>query len=774
MRSIPDPPMRSTPPDPEPDTIWRSPASVAPATRQPSPVAPTRYASGTRTSSRNTSLKSTSPPMCRSGRTSTPGACRSTMKYVSPRRFGTAGSVRARQIAKSERCAHVVQTFWPLSTHSSPSRTARVASDARSDPAPGSLSSWHHFSSLRTSGGRNRRRCSSVPCANRAGAALFRPSGFSRPRLYGARTGFGDPRLARARGRGRRTRPARSRPRGRCRRTSGTRPRRPPGSAPSGSPPARRDAAASRQAAGTLRRRPTPRRRCGPRPPRTTGRAAAEGRIHRAVPYASGRRERRRDHRRRASRACAPEDRGRAAAHPAAALPLPERGHVPPRGRGLRRRQPAVGRARLRADHSLGRPDRVAAPGRRRHADRRGRGHRAPPTTSRTLLRGDPIRGAHAFYSGSSREWWAPLRPGRRVVRRNALVGVHDKSSDFAERAIHEWTAEVFASRDPDEVLSAQYRLMIRTDRTKAEERGKNDAIVIEPYTDDADRGDRRGLGGGAVAPAGQRAALVGGRRGGRRGRAAREGAAARHRHGLLARRDGHGALRREGAAARLRPAAARAAVLPARRPQHPRRAAARPLGSGVGAPGRATPRATTTAACARPGSSTSAPTGWATTRGSGSSTASSGSSTTSATPTGCAAGSRASCSPTATGRRSSSTIWGENQRGETTTPGHATILLPEPRARRGAAPGRAGRRDHRARTRSAALVDRFAARSRGGRVADEAVPDPAGRSRRRDATARCCASGSTGRIAATRSPTTSCSRSSRRSRRRAATSRCG
>ncbi|HMF04882.1 MAG TPA: MaoC family dehydratase N-terminal domain-containing protein, partial [Acidimicrobiia bacterium] len=61
------------------------------------------------------------------------------------------------------------------------------------------------------------------------------------------------------------------------------------------------------------------------------------------------------------------------------------------------------------------------------------------------LLKGDPIRGAHAFYAGSFREWWAPLRPGTPVTRRNALVGVHDKHSEFAERAVHEWTAEVFA-----------------------------------------------------------------------------------------------------------------------------------------------------------------------------------------------------------------------------------------------------------------------------------------------------------------------------------------
>ncbi len=37
----------------------------------------------------------------------------------------------------------MVQTFWPVTTHSSPSSSARVASEARSEPAPGSLNSWH-------------------------------------------------------------------------------------------------------------------------------------------------------------------------------------------------------------------------------------------------------------------------------------------------------------------------------------------------------------------------------------------------------------------------------------------------------------------------------------------------------------------------------------------------------------------------------------------------------------------------------------------------------
>lgn len=100
------------------------------------------------------------------------------------------------------------------------------------------------------------------------------------------------------------------------------------------------------------------------------------------------------------------------------------------------------------------------------------------------LMKGDPLRGVHAFYSASAREWWAPLRPGQAVTRRNALVGVLDKSSEFAGRAVHEWTAQVFrAAGGP--LLAGQYRLMIRTERTKARERQKYDSVEIKPYGED-------------------------------------------------------------------------------------------------------------------------------------------------------------------------------------------------------------------------------------------------------------------------------------------------
>ncbi len=104
---------------------------------------------------------------------------------------------------------------------------------------------------------------------------------------------------------------------------------------------------------------------------------------------------------------------------------------------------------------------------------------------TRALLKGDPLKGAHAYYSGSFREWWAPLREGDRVVRRSALVGVHDKSSKFARRAVHEWTAEVFATAD--RVLSAQHRLMIRTDRAQVERehRDGDTSFSVDPYSDE-------------------------------------------------------------------------------------------------------------------------------------------------------------------------------------------------------------------------------------------------------------------------------------------------
>ena len=56
-----------------------------------------------------------------------------------------------------------------VDTHSSPSRTARVLSAARSEPAPGSLNIWHQISSQAKAGRRWRSSCSSVRVGDERG-----------------------------------------------------------------------------------------------------------------------------------------------------------------------------------------------------------------------------------------------------------------------------------------------------------------------------------------------------------------------------------------------------------------------------------------------------------------------------------------------------------------------------------------------------------------------------------------------------------------------------
>src|SRR3954463_9284103 len=72
--------------------------------------------------------------------------------------------------------ANVVHTFWPVTTYSSPFRTARVLSDARSEPDSGSLKPWHHISSADRIGERKRAFWSSVPWAITVGPPIVSPS----------------------------------------------------------------------------------------------------------------------------------------------------------------------------------------------------------------------------------------------------------------------------------------------------------------------------------------------------------------------------------------------------------------------------------------------------------------------------------------------------------------------------------------------------------------------------------------------------------------------
>ena len=118
------------------------------------------------------------------GRMSTPGWSAGTRISDSPRCFGASGSVRHSTYNQSARVPNVIQIFCPFSTHSSPSRTARVRTPPRSEPASGSLKPWPHMSSQRMMRGRKRAFCSSLPACSNVGPKRSRPC---TPTQYGAR-----------------------------------------------------------------------------------------------------------------------------------------------------------------------------------------------------------------------------------------------------------------------------------------------------------------------------------------------------------------------------------------------------------------------------------------------------------------------------------------------------------------------------------------------------------------------------------------------------------
>ena len=87
-------------------------------------------------------------------RVSMPGVFMLRKKNVSPLCFGALGSLRVTRMAHVGPVGARRPDLLAVDTQSSPSRTARVRSPARSEPAPGSEKSWHQTSSPRRAGRR--------------------------------------------------------------------------------------------------------------------------------------------------------------------------------------------------------------------------------------------------------------------------------------------------------------------------------------------------------------------------------------------------------------------------------------------------------------------------------------------------------------------------------------------------------------------------------------------------------------------------------------------
>ena len=88
--------------------------------------------------SKKVSQKGELPEMRRMGRTVTPGWFMLNSRKLMPSCLGTSGSVRTRQKIQSALKAPEVHIFWPFTTKWSPLSSARVRSEARSEPELGS------------------------------------------------------------------------------------------------------------------------------------------------------------------------------------------------------------------------------------------------------------------------------------------------------------------------------------------------------------------------------------------------------------------------------------------------------------------------------------------------------------------------------------------------------------------------------------------------------------------------------------------------------------
>ena len=153
------------------------------ATFQPSPGFPTTRSALVRAPVKNTSQNSPSPSMLVIGRICTPGWSAGISSRDSPWCRGASGSVRHSTYSQSADAPNVIQTFCPSMTHPPASSRAWVRTEARSEPASGSLKPWPQNSSAAVIRGRNRAFCSAVPNISRVGPNRSCPW---TPRRYGA------------------------------------------------------------------------------------------------------------------------------------------------------------------------------------------------------------------------------------------------------------------------------------------------------------------------------------------------------------------------------------------------------------------------------------------------------------------------------------------------------------------------------------------------------------------------------------------------------------
>ena len=111
----------------------------------------------------------------------------------------------------------------------------------------------------------------------------------------------------------------------------------------------------------------------------------------------------------------------------------------------------------------------------------------APPADAETkaILKGDPFAGLGSYQAVMEFEWFRPLKVGDRCQVLRAQVGVQEKPSKFGGRTAHVTNDFLYANGDGD-VLAIQRGTWINAERHTSRERAKaKEPISFDPYTDE-------------------------------------------------------------------------------------------------------------------------------------------------------------------------------------------------------------------------------------------------------------------------------------------------
>ena len=103
-----------------------------------------------------------------------------------------------------------------------------------------------------------------------------------------------------------------------------------------------------------------------------------------------------------------------------------------------------------------------------------------PPTG----MRAGGLPGVHAYHSGNDWEWYKPIRAGDTITGTYQLVDVVEKPSKFAGRMVIVY-AEIKYYNQLDELVAKTIGWSIRTERKASREKGKYEALKTHKYTEE-------------------------------------------------------------------------------------------------------------------------------------------------------------------------------------------------------------------------------------------------------------------------------------------------